>query len=84
LLEDGGSGVGGYVKKEEKEEKEEKEKKEGGNTNNKKWEYQGLPLSVKKGKFGLYAAWGKNTKSLRPLGNRPLENITYEEVVVLL
>lgn len=84
LLEDGGSGVGGYVKKEEKEEKEEKEKKEGGNTNNKKWEYQGLPLSVKKGKFGLYAAWGKNTKSLRPLGNRPIENITYEEVVGLL
>jgi len=54
------------------------------NTNTKKWEYQGMPLVVKKGKFGLYAAWGKNTKSLKSLGNRPMENITYDEVVGLL
>lgn len=76
LVEDGANGVGGYIKKEDREEKK--------GENNKKWEYQGMPLSIKKGKFGLYAAWGKNTKSLRPLGNRPIENITYEEVVELL
>jgi len=76
LVEDGANGVGGYIKKEDREEKK--------GENNKKWEYQGMPLSIKKGKFGLYAAWGKNTKSLRPLGNRPIENITYEEVVGLL
>lgn len=49
-----------------------------------KWEYKDQPLTIKKGKFGLYAAWGKNTKSLKSLGNRPIENITYDEVVALL
>ena len=48
------------------------------------WLYDGMPLEIKKGKFGLYASWGKNTKSLKSLGNRPIENITFEQVVALL
>jgi DNA topoisomerase-1 len=47
-------------------------------------EYEGFPLLVKKGKYGLYATWGKNTKSLKKLGNRPVENIKMEEVVSIL
>ena len=37
-------------------------------------------LILKKGKFGLYVTWGKKSKSLSKLGNRPIENITLEEV----
>ena len=35
---------------------------------------------MKKGKFGLYITWGENTKNLKEFGNRPIENITFEEV----
>jgi DNA topoisomerase-1 len=35
---------------------------------------------LRKGKFGLYVKWGKNTKALKEFGNRPMENITLEEV----
>jgi hypothetical protein len=28
----------------------------------------------------LYAIWGENSKTLKELGNRPIENITFEEV----
>lgn len=48
------------------------------------WMYQNTQLSIKKGKFGLYAKWGNNTKSLRLLGNRPIENIRLEEVLDIL
>ena len=43
--------------------------------------YEGHPVFLKKGKYGLYAAWGEKTKSLKSLGNRPVENITFEEVL---
>ena len=43
--------------------------------------YESVPVFLKKGKYGLYAAWGEKTKSLKSLGNRPLENITFEEVL---
>ena len=43
--------------------------------------HEGVPVFLKKGKYGLYAAWGEKTKSLKSLGNRPLENITFEEVL---
>ena len=43
--------------------------------------YQNEPLYVKMGKFGLYATWGKNNKSL---GKTCKEALTYEEVVELL
>ena len=35
---------------------------------------------MKKGKFGLYISWGKNSKTLKELGNRPIENITFDEI----
>ena len=42
--------------------------------------YEGNDVILKKGKFGLYITWGKNTKNLKELGNRPIENITFDEV----
>lgn len=46
--------------------------------------YQKEDLILKKGKFGLYVSWGNNFKSLKELGNRPMENITFEEVEKIL
>ena len=43
-------------------------------------DYENEKLILRKGKFGLYVTWGKKTKSLSKLGNRPIENITLEEV----
>jgi DNA topoisomerase I len=39
---------------------------------------------LKKGKFGLYVTWGKNSRNLKEFGNRPIENITFEEVKGIL
>jgi hypothetical protein len=47
-------------------------------------EYEGVQLTLRKGKYGLYAAWGDKTRNLKELGNRPIENIALEEVVQLL
>jgi hypothetical protein len=46
--------------------------------------YQEKDVILKKGKFGLYASWGDNSKTLKELGNRPIENITFEEVKEIL
>lgn len=46
--------------------------------------YEDKDVILKKGKFGLYVAWGDNSKTLKQLGNRPLENITFEEVLPFL
>lgn len=46
--------------------------------------YQKEDLILKKGRFGLYVSWGNNFKSLKELGNRPMENITFEEVEKIL
>jgi DNA topoisomerase-1 len=46
--------------------------------------FEGHDLVLKRGKFGLYVSWGENSKSLSFMGNRPTENITYEEVLELL
>ena len=35
---------------------------------------------LKKGKFGLYITWGDNSKTLKEFGNRPIENVTFDEV----
>jgi DNA topoisomerase-1 len=42
--------------------------------------YEGNDVILKKGKFGIYISWGKNSKTLKELGNRPIENITFDEV----
>jgi DNA topoisomerase-1 len=47
-------------------------------------EYQGESLLLKKGKYGLYASWGEKTKSLKKLGNRPIDNIRFEDVLEIL
>jgi DNA topoisomerase-1 len=58
---------------------------ETGNTNNGSiGKYRGEDLFVKKGKYGLYAKWANEIKSLKELGNRPIENIKYLEVLQIL
>jgi DNA topoisomerase-1 len=42
--------------------------------------HNGKDVILKKGKYGLYISWGENSKTLKELGNRPIENITFEEV----
>jgi DNA topoisomerase-1 len=46
--------------------------------------YKTEPLIIKKGKFGLYVTWGQNSKSLSCFGNRPIENVTLEDVLEIL
>ena len=46
--------------------------------------YKGEDLFVKKGKYGIYASWGKETVSLKELESKPLENIEYIEVLRIL
>jgi DNA topoisomerase-1 len=43
-------------------------------------QYQGKDVILRKGKFGLYISWGENSKTLKELGNRPMENITFDDV----
>jgi len=45
--------------------------------------YCGSPVYIKKGKFGLYAEWGKNTISLKPL-DKPANEIHLNDVVELI
>ena len=42
--------------------------------------YNDLDVILKKGKFGLFITWGNNSKTLKAFGNRPIENICFEEV----
>jgi DNA topoisomerase-1 len=46
--------------------------------------YEGEDVIIKNGKFGLYVTWGVNSKSLKCLGNRPIENICLEDIVSML
>jgi DNA topoisomerase-1 len=43
-------------------------------------QHHGNDVILKKGKFGIYISWGENSKNLKELGNRPIENITFEEI----
>jgi DNA topoisomerase-1 len=47
-------------------------------------EYEGEKVIIKNGKFGLYVTWGANSKSLKCLGNRPIENIILDDIVSML
>jgi DNA topoisomerase-1 len=42
--------------------------------------HNGHDVVLKKGKFGLYISWDNKTKNLKELGNRPMENITFDEI----
>ncbi len=46
--------------------------------------YNDKEVILRKGKFGLYVLWGEVSISLKELGNRPIENITFEEIKVIL
>jgi DNA topoisomerase-1 len=43
-------------------------------------QHNGKDVILRKGKFGLYISWGDNSKTLKELGNRPIENITFDEI----
>jgi len=43
-------------------------------------QHEGKDVVLQKGKFGLYITWDKNSKNLKEFGNRPMENITFDEV----
>ena len=43
-------------------------------------QHEGKDVVLQKGKFGLYITWDNNSKTLKELGNRPIENITFDEV----
>lgn len=47
-------------------------------------QFEGKDVILRKGKFGLYISWGTNSKTLKELGNRPIENITFDEVKDIL
>jgi DNA topoisomerase-1 len=42
--------------------------------------YDNEDVILRKSKFGLYVTWGTNSKTLKELGNRPLESITFQDV----
>ena len=46
--------------------------------------YDDKEVIVKKGKFGLYVTCGEISKTLKKMGNRPMDNIKLEEVIPLL
>ena len=43
-------------------------------------QHNGKDVILRKGKFGLYISWGENSKTLKEFGNRPIENVTFDEV----
>jgi exonuclease VII small subunit len=46
--------------------------------------YDDKEVILKKGKFGLYVTCGELSKTLKQLGNRPIESIQLDEVIPLL
>jgi DNA topoisomerase-1 len=47
-------------------------------------QHEGKDLILRKGKFGLYVSWGDNSRNLKELGNRPIESISFQEVMDIL
>lgn len=46
--------------------------------------YNEKQISIKKGRYGLYAVYGGSNVSLKKFGNRPIENINLKEVIPIL
>lgn len=46
--------------------------------------YEDKEIIIRKGKFGRYAAWGDENRSLRCFGTRNIANITMEEMAAIL
>lgn len=47
-------------------------------------QYNNKDVSIRKGKYGLYISWGENSRNLKEFGNRPMESITFEEIIKYL
>ena len=47
-------------------------------------EYDGHSVTLKNGRYGLYATWGGESIQLKSLGNRPIENISLDEVISII
>jgi DNA topoisomerase-1 len=47
-------------------------------------QYKGNDVVLKKGKYGLYITCGGNTRTIKELGNRPIENIRLEDIIKYL
>jgi DNA topoisomerase IA len=47
-------------------------------------EYMDKKVYIKKGKYGLYLEWHKETRNLSKFGNRPIENIRFDEIFSIL
>jgi DNA topoisomerase-1 len=47
-------------------------------------QYEGNDVILRKGKYGLYVAWGDKSRNLKELGNRPIENVSFQEVKDIL
>ena len=43
-------------------------------------QYNGVNVYIKKGKYGPYIMWDNNKQNLKEFGNRPIENITFDEI----
>jgi DNA topoisomerase-1 len=46
--------------------------------------HDGKDVILRRSEYGLYIKWGENSKTLKELGNRPIENITFEEIKTYL
>jgi DNA topoisomerase-1 len=74
---------GGYTLEDLVENDSEKQAKTAANQIN-LGKYEDNDVILKKGKFGLYVTCGEVSKTLKQLGNRPIESIQLDEVLPLL
>jgi DNA topoisomerase-1 len=74
---------GGYTLEDLVENESEKQAKTAANQIN-LGKYEDGDVILKKGKFGLYVTCGELSKTLKQLGNRPIESIQLDEVIPLL
>jgi DNA topoisomerase-1 len=74
---------GNYTLEELIDNQSEKESKTAANQIN-LGKYEDNDVILKKGKFGLYVTCGELSKTLKQLGNRPIESIQLDEVIPLL
>jgi len=46
--------------------------------------WNGDDVTLSRGKYGLFISWGRNKKTLKSLGNRPTDNIRFDEIIPFL
>jgi DNA topoisomerase-1 len=47
-------------------------------------QYKGNDVILKKGKYGIYISCNGNIRTIKELGNRPIENIRFEDIIKYL